>query len=100
MQEAATPTYVISDEVATLLKNDPNILDKAKNALAKRYTSDASVELRKDYINSIINKNDNADDNVVLEERGTQYDSGEWKISRRYVTEYENNVKKSYTRKL
>ena len=39
----------------------------------------------------------NADDNVVLEERGTQYDSGEWKISRRYVTEYENNVKKSYT---
>ena len=39
----------------------------------------------------------NADDNVVLEERGTQYDSGEWKISHRYVTEYENNVKKTYT---
>ena len=39
----------------------------------------------------------NADDNEVLEERGTLYESGEWKISRRYVTEYENNVKKSYT---
>lgn len=65
MQEAATPTYVISDDVATLLKNDPNILDKAKNALAKRYTSDSSVELRKDYINATINKNDNADDDVT-----------------------------------
>ncbi len=39
----------------------------------------------------------NADGDEVLEERGVKYDSGEWKISGKYVTEYENNVKKSYT---
>ena len=33
----------------------------------------------------------------MLEERGVHYDSGEWKTSHRYITEYENNVKKSYT---
>ena len=48
---------------------------------------DTGMENRKYY---------NANDNEVLEEQG-HYRSGKWKISHRYVTEYENNVKKSYT---
>ena len=49
---------------------------------------DTGMEYRKFY---------NADDNEVLEEQGVQFNPGEWKISHKYVTEYENNVKKSYT---
>lgn len=49
---------------------------------------DTGMEYRKYY---------NADDKEVLEEQGVKYDSGEWKISHRYVTVYENNTKKSYT---
>ena len=49
---------------------------------------DTGMEYRKFY---------NADDNEVLEEQGVQFNPGEWKISHKYVTEYENNVKRSYT---
>lgn len=51
MQEAATPTYPINQEVAALLQSDPNVLEKALNELKNRY----NTSLRNDYINKEIN---------------------------------------------
>lgn len=52
MQEAATPTYVPSGEVINAIRNNPNIIQTAKDALVSRYSQNASV--RNDYINSAI----------------------------------------------
>ena len=52
IQNAATPTYVVSGEVAKLMDADPNIVQKAKVELANRYRSASSVELRNHHINS------------------------------------------------
>ncbi len=51
-QQAATPTYVPSREVAILIQNNPNIIDKAKNELINRYSQNSNV--RNDAINSAI----------------------------------------------
>jgi len=40
MQEAATITYPPKKEVIELINNDPNVLQEAKTALAKRYNSE------------------------------------------------------------
>ena len=37
MQDAATPTYVPTGDVMQLINSDPNIIQKAKNALVQRY---------------------------------------------------------------
>ena len=39
MQDAATPTYVPTGDVMQLINSDPNIVQKAKNALVQRYNS-------------------------------------------------------------
>ena len=39
MQEASTPTYVVSDEVAKLIESDPNIVSTAMAALSARYNA-------------------------------------------------------------
>ncbi len=52
MQEAATPTYVPSGEVINAIRNNPNIIQTAKDALVSRYSQNASV--RNDYINPAI----------------------------------------------
>ncbi|MBR6033183.1 MAG: hypothetical protein IKP28_00265 [Clostridia bacterium] len=53
LQEAATPTYAVSEEIYNLIQNDPNIGQRAKNALAKRYTSD-QMNQRQNQINSTL----------------------------------------------
>ncbi len=55
MQEAATPTYPLNESTLTLLRSDENILEKAKNDIAQRYSQNNGVELRNNYINSAIN---------------------------------------------
>lgn len=51
MQDAATPTYPINQEVAALIERDPNVLSKALEELKNRY----NASLRNDYINKEIN---------------------------------------------
>ena len=61
MQNAATPTYVVSAEASALLQSDPNVLESAMEAIRNRY----NVALRNDYINNVINSNvDQADSNL------------------------------------
>lgn len=65
MQQAATPTYVVSSETATLLDKDPNILEKAKDGLLARYREIGSAEIRNNYINTEIqNAGDEGDTNL------------------------------------
>ena len=61
MQNAATPTYVVSAESSALLQRDPNVLENAMEAIRNRY----NVALRHDYINNVINSNaEQADSNL------------------------------------
>ena len=54
MQKAATPTYVVTAETAALMNSDPNILNKAKEALRERYRSIDGTSIRNQYINKAI----------------------------------------------
>lgn len=65
MQNAATPTYVVSGATSQLLQSDPNILDKAMNAIRERYNNGNSTTIRNDYINSVIsNQGEQAQTNL------------------------------------
>ena len=55
MQEAAIPTYPINESTSALLRNDPNILEKAMNEIVSRYNKTNGAELRNNYINGVIN---------------------------------------------
>lgn len=61
MQTAAVPTYPVNAVVYNLIRNNPNIVDEAKQALASRY----QLEQRNDVINTEIQKNaDQADSDI------------------------------------
>ena len=65
MQEAATPTYPVNESTSALLTSDPNILERALEAIRARYSENNSSSLRNDYINSAINsQGDQADTNI------------------------------------
>jgi len=55
MQKAATPTYPVNEKTSTLLQNDPNVLERAMNAIKARYNNGNSATLRNDSINNVIN---------------------------------------------
>lgn len=61
-QEAATPTYVPSKEVAELIRNNPNIVEKSKITLINRYNSNAST--RNDVLNPSINTGEEGQENL------------------------------------
>lgn len=54
LQQASSPTYVVNNEVASLMDSDPNIVDKAKNALSARYNSNNLKSMREQYINNTL----------------------------------------------
>ncbi|MCI8443900.1 MAG: hypothetical protein HFJ37_01780 [Clostridia bacterium] len=54
MQKAATPTFPVNERTSALLQSDPNVLERAMNAIRARYNSGNSAALRNDYINSVI----------------------------------------------
>lgn len=54
MQDAATPTYPVNESTSKLLQSDPNILEKAMNEIANRYSNGNASQLRNDYINQVI----------------------------------------------
>ena len=62
MQKAAIPTYVVTSETYTLLQNDPNILQKAKNELLNRYRNESNVDLRNNHINKAIQAQEDAEE--------------------------------------
>ena len=62
IQEAATPTYLPNAETITLIRNDPNIVQEAKNALITRYNENNGTI--RPGIESATN-NDDAADNVA-----------------------------------
>ena len=62
VQDAATPTYVPSREVAQLIQNNPNIVQTAKNELISRYTNNAYT--RNDVLNSAINTGEEGEENL------------------------------------
>ena len=61
-QEAATPTYVPSKEVAELIRNNPNIVEKSKVTLINRYNSNAST--RNDALNPAISTGEEGEENL------------------------------------
>ena len=61
-QEAATPTYIASREVTSLMDADPNITEEAREGLRARYTNNLQG-VRNEHINNAINKY-GSDDNV------------------------------------
>lgn len=62
IQEAATPTYLPNDETITLIHNDPNIVQEAKNELITRYNENSDTI--RPGIESATN-NEDAADNVI-----------------------------------
>lgn len=65
MQEAATPTYPVNESTSQLLRNNPNILERAMNEIANRYNDTNASELRNNYINSeVSNQAEQAQTNI------------------------------------
>ena len=71
MQEAAIPTYPVNEATSALLNRDPNILEKAKQEISRRYSakdSDGNNNLpllRNNFINRAVNEQgDEASTNV------------------------------------
>ena len=64
MQQAATPTYVVTAETAALISRNPNIVEKAMTDLRNRYNQINSSDIRNNYINTQINSSENADENL------------------------------------
>ena len=58
MQEAATPTYPVSQEVMDLINSNPNIVTEAREALWERY----NLDQRNNVVNPAVS-NENADSN-------------------------------------
>ena len=62
LQDKATPTYLPSQKVKTLIDQNPNISEVAKKELNNRYTNGTN----RNNINDVINQNsEDAADNVV-----------------------------------
>ncbi len=65
MQEAAIPTYPLNESTSKLLQSDPNILERAMNAIANRYNNTNAADLRNNYINPVIsNQGEQAQSNI------------------------------------
>lgn len=64
LQQAATETYLPSDEVLALMSRDPNAVQEAKNALFARNNDSGYKSTIRNPINGATN-NENAEDNVL-----------------------------------
>lgn len=62
LQEAAKPTYLVNEDVASLIDNDSNVVAEAKKTLVQRYSSNLK-EIRNRYINSELTKNKENEEN-------------------------------------
>ena len=62
LQEAANPTYLVNDDVATLIDKNPNVVSEAKKTLVQRYSSNLR-DLRNQYINSALTSGGEGEEN-------------------------------------
>ena len=62
-QAEATPTYSINQAVRELIMADANIVNEAKNELAKIYGSESAKSLRENRINAALQSQENAEEN-------------------------------------
>ena len=58
LQASAVLTYEPGNDVVTLINDDPNILQEAKNTLVQRYNNVTQLKFRKNYIQPEIDKNE------------------------------------------
>ncbi len=63
MQEASTPTYIPNAAVTAQISSDPNIVEKAMNALRARYSESAKAA-RNNYLQSLIDQTENYSNNI------------------------------------
>jgi len=56
-QDAATPTYPVSQATLNLINSDPNVLKQAKDGLWQRYNDQEQVVQRNDHINKALESN-------------------------------------------
>ena len=68
MQNAATPTYAVSQEILSLIENDPNIRQTAKLTLFNNYNTQAMVNQRQNVINAELEKNSKDIESKIQEE--------------------------------
>ena len=54
MQNAATPTYAVSEAVLNLINSDPNIREEARTALWNRYNSQGQSSQRVGQIDAML----------------------------------------------
>ncbi len=75
MQTAATPTYPLNESTLTILRNDPNVLERAMNAIAARYNNSDMTSLRNNINSSIEQEKDQAESNLQtnMQESITNY---------------------------
>ena len=64
IQEAASVTYIPSDEVIALMNEDSNIVDEAKNELFSRYNDSTEKTVVRSPIESAVD-NEDAEDNLI-----------------------------------
>ncbi|MGN1299393.1 MAG: hypothetical protein ACI4UE_05370 [Candidatus Scatovivens sp.] len=67
IQQKATETYPISAEIYEQIRNNPNVVNEAKNDLAKKY-NDSQVNQRNNRINSVLQE--------YIEQRDSLVESG------------------------
>ena len=79
-QEAAEPTYAVSEKIFNLIDRDPNIIDKAKRELNDRYNGD-----NRNAVNDVVNEySENRND---LVETGVQEEITKLQTSRQQYVE-------------
>ena len=80
IQEAATPTYLPNDVTITLIHNDPNIVQEAKNELITRYNENSDTI--RPGINNAVNNEDAADNQ---EDKGKEEITGLQEQREQYI---------------
>ena len=66
LQAASAPTYTPNAETTALIQSNPNIVELAREELASRY-SQAAVNLRNQYLQTLINEDETYKTNVQTE---------------------------------
>ena len=75
MQEKAEPTYPVNNRILDLIAKDPNIIDDAKNELAKRWLADTNGDGITDFMEERNEINSNTS-NLTEDSKSSKVESG------------------------
>ena len=96
LQDAATTTYAVNNEVLTAINADPNILEEARTELAARWSSDSTNDGTTDYsterseINSYLSDMDDDAKSSAVESGYSTEDSAISAAREEYISELES----------